>query len=86
MLSVVGADDGKGYGVIGRSDGGIGVFGYSNIRSGVHGSSSGDRGVYGYSDSNSGVYGSSHRYIGVYGYSPTALVCMPTAEAAMLHT
>ncbi len=69
MSSVVGADDGKGYGVIGRSDGGIGVFGYSNIRSGVHGSSSGNRGVYGYSDSNIGVYGSSHRYIGVYGYS-----------------
>ncbi len=69
MSSVVGADDGKGYGVIGRSDRGIGVFGYSNISSGVHGSSSSNRGVYGYSDSNSGVYGSSHRYIGVYGYS-----------------
>jgi hypothetical protein len=59
MSSVVGADDGKGYGLIGRSERGIGVFGYSNSNNGVHG----------FSDSNSGVYGSSHRYIGVYGYS-----------------
>jgi hypothetical protein len=69
MSSVVGADDGKGYGLIGRSERGIGVFGYSNSNNGVHGSSGSNRGVYGFSDSNSGVYGSSHRYIGVYGYS-----------------
>jgi hypothetical protein len=69
MSSVVGTDDGKGYGLIGRSDRGIGVFGYSNSNNGVHGSSGSNRGVYGFSDSNSGVYGSSHRYIGVYGYS-----------------
>ena len=69
MSSVVGTDDGKGYGLIGRSDRGIGVFGYSNSNNGVHGSSGSNRGVYGFSDSNSGVYGSRHRYIGVYGYS-----------------
>ena len=69
MSSIVGADDGKGYGVIGRSERGIGVFGYSNSNNGVHGSSGSKRGVYGFSDRNSGVYGSSHRYIGVYGYS-----------------
>jgi hypothetical protein len=69
MSSVIGTDDGKGYGVIGRSDRGIGVFGYSNSNNGVHGSSGSNRGIYGFSDSNSGVYGSSHRYIGVYGYS-----------------
>jgi hypothetical protein len=69
MSSVVGTDEGKGYGLIGRSERGIGVFGYSNSNNGVHGSSGSNRGVYGFSDSNSGVYGSSHRYIGVYGYS-----------------
>ncbi len=69
MSSAVGADDGKGYGLIGRSERGIGVFGYSNSNNGVHGSSGSNRGVYGFSDSNSGVYGSSHRSIGVYGYS-----------------
>ncbi len=69
MSSFVGSDDGKGYGLIGRSERGIGVFGYSNSNNGVHGSSGSNRGVYGFSDSNSGVYGSSHRYIGVYGYS-----------------
>jgi hypothetical protein len=63
MSPVVEADDGKGYGVIGRSDRGIGVFGYSNISRGVHGSSHRYIGVYGYRYNSIGMYahgGSGH--------------------------
>ncbi len=56
MSSVVGADDGKGYGLIGRSERGIGVFGYSNSNNGVHGSSHRYIGVYGYSYTSIGIY------------------------------
>jgi hypothetical protein len=75
---VYGVSPGVGYGVVGSSTGGTGVYGSgaeygvsgqdtSGTGSGVSGASTGGYGVYGSSTDGYGVYGSSAEYVGVYG-------------------
>jgi hypothetical protein len=69
MPSVEGVDDGKGYGVRGRSSNGDGVYGESYNGYGVLGGSHSEVGVAGLSVNGRGVYGYSYRSYGMYGES-----------------
>jgi hypothetical protein len=66
---VIGASTGIGYGVLGLSPSGAGVYGVSNDSYGVRGSSVSNYGVYGSTDAGTGVRGISTSGYGVYGNS-----------------
>src|SRR5439155_13120253 len=64
--AVVGVNDNKGPGVLGRSDG-VGVWGESTNWHGVFGHSKSEHGVWGESDVGSGIVGVAKLWHGVYG-------------------